>query len=64
MKVVLFGATGMIGSGVLLECLDSPRVSSVIAVSRSLTGRSHPKLREIVHGDFLEFKTIRWRARG
>jgi hypothetical protein len=58
MKVVLFGATGMVGSGVLLECLDSPRVESVLAVSRSLTGRSHPKLREIVHADFLEFKTI------
>jgi uncharacterized protein YbjT (DUF2867 family) len=58
MKVVLFGATGMVGSGVLLECLDSARVESVLAVSRSVTGRSHPKLREIVHTDFLEFKTI------
>lgn len=58
MKVVLFGATGMVGSGVLLECLDSPRVESVLAVGRSVTGRSHPKLREIVHADFLEFKTI------
>jgi hypothetical protein len=57
-KIVLFGATGMVGSGVLLECLDSPRVSSIVAINRSLTRRSHPKLREIVHGDFLEFKTI------
>jgi uncharacterized protein YbjT (DUF2867 family) len=58
MKVVLFGATGMVGSGVLLECLDSPRVESVLAVSRSVTGRAHPKLREIVHADFLDFETI------
>jgi uncharacterized protein YbjT (DUF2867 family) len=58
MKVVLFGATGMVGSGVLLECLDSPRVDSVIAVSRSVTGKSHPKLRELVHTDFLEFTSI------
>jgi uncharacterized protein YbjT (DUF2867 family) len=58
MKVVLFGATGMVGSGVLLECLDSPRVESVLAVVRSVTGKSHPKLRELVHTDFLDFTTI------
>ena len=49
----------MVGSGVLLECLDSPRVESVVSVSRSSTGVTHPKLREILHRDFLEFKTIR-----
>jgi uncharacterized protein YbjT (DUF2867 family) len=59
MKVVLFGGTGMVGSGALLECLDSPRVESVVSVSRSSTGVVHPKLREILHRDFLEFKTIR-----
>jgi uncharacterized protein YbjT (DUF2867 family) len=59
MKVVLFGGTGMVGSGVLLECLDSPRVEWVVSVSRSSTGVTHPKLRELLHRDFLEFKTIR-----
>ena len=49
----------MVGSGVLLECLDSPRVDSVVSVSRSSTGVTHPKLREVLHRDFLEFKTIR-----
>lgn len=58
MRVVLFGATGMVGSGVLLECLDSPRVDSVLVVGRSSTGTSHAKIREIIHSDFLEFKTI------
>ena len=58
MKVVLFGATGMVGSGVLLECLDSPRVKSVVAISRSVTGRAHPKLREIVHSNFFDPGTI------
>jgi uncharacterized protein YbjT (DUF2867 family) len=58
-KVVLFGSTGMVGSGVLLECLDSPRVDSVLSVSRSSTGVTHPKLRELLHKNFLEFKTIR-----
>jgi uncharacterized protein YbjT (DUF2867 family) len=59
MRVVLFGATGMVGSGVLLECLDSPRVSSVLAVGRSSTGVRHSKLREILHHDFLELDSIR-----
>jgi nucleoside-diphosphate-sugar epimerase len=58
MKVVLFGATGMVGSGALLECLDSPRVKSVVAISRSVTGRAHPKLREIVHSNFFDLGTI------
>jgi uncharacterized protein YbjT (DUF2867 family) len=58
MNVVLFGATGMVGSGVLLECLESPRVQSVLAVVRSATGMAHPKLREILRTDFLEFSTI------
>jgi uncharacterized protein YbjT (DUF2867 family) len=59
MRVILFGATGMVGSGVLLECLDSPRVSAVLAVGRSSTGVHHPKLREILHQDFLHFDSIR-----
>ncbi len=59
MRVVLFGATGMVGSGVLLECLDSPRVSSVLAIGRSSTGVRHSKLREILHRDFLEFNSLR-----
>ena len=64
MRVVLFGATGMVGSGVLLECLDSPRVDSVLVIGRSSTGVSHPKVREIIHSDFLEFKTIRGELTG
>ncbi len=48
MKVVLFGATGMIGSGVLLECLNDPRVESVLAVGRTNLRRAHPKLRELI----------------
>ena len=44
MKVVLFGASGMVGGGVLLECLDDPRVESVLVVGRRACGVSHPKL--------------------
>jgi uncharacterized protein YbjT (DUF2867 family) len=58
MKVVLFGATGMVGQGVLRECLLDPGVESVLAVGRSPTGRQHAKLREIVHDNFLDFSDI------
>jgi uncharacterized protein YbjT (DUF2867 family) len=51
MKVILFGATGMVGQGVLRECLLAPEVESVLSVGRSATGQEHPKLREIVHSD-------------
>jgi uncharacterized protein YbjT (DUF2867 family) len=57
-KVVIFGATGMVGKGVLLECLEDARVEHVLLVSRHLTDLSHPKIREIVHQDFTEFGSI------
>ena len=58
MKVILFGATGMVGQGVLRECLLDPDVESVLAVGRGPTGQSDPKLREIVHSDFTDFSAI------
>jgi uncharacterized protein YbjT (DUF2867 family) len=54
-KVILFGSTGMVGQGVLGECLRAPDVTEVIAVVRSASGVTHPKLREIVHRDFTDF---------
>jgi uncharacterized protein YbjT (DUF2867 family) len=58
MKVILFGATGMVGQGVLRECLLDASVESVLAVGRSPTGQQHAKLREIVHRDFTNFSAI------
>src|SRR5215208_4185797 len=58
MKVVLFGATGMVGQGVLRECLLDGGVESVLAVGRSPTAQRHAKLREILHNDFLNFSPI------
>jgi uncharacterized protein YbjT (DUF2867 family) len=58
MKVLLFGATGMIGQCVLDACLGEPAVSQVVAVVRRSTGRAHPKLREVAHGDFLDFSSL------
>jgi uncharacterized protein YbjT (DUF2867 family) len=51
MKVLLFGATGMVGQGVLRECLLDPDVEQVQTVGRTPTGIHHPKLREVVHRD-------------
>jgi len=58
MKVILFGATGMVGQGVLRECLLDGGVESVLAIGRSPTGQRHAKLREIVHDDFLDYSAI------
>jgi uncharacterized protein YbjT (DUF2867 family) len=58
MKVVIFGATGMVGKGVLLECLDDARIERVLLVSRHPIDVSHPKLHDIVHQDFFDFVSI------
>ncbi|MEX2049574.1 MAG: epimerase [Gemmatimonadota bacterium] len=64
MNVVLFGGTGMVGGGVLRECLDDPRVERVLAVGRRSTGMSHPKLREMVRKVLLEFDDVRGELEG
>jgi len=58
MKVILFGATGMVGEGVLRECLEDARVQSVLVIGRSSNRLTDPKIREILHTDFLDFKPI------
>jgi uncharacterized protein YbjT (DUF2867 family) len=58
MKVILFGATGMVGQGVLRECLLDASVESVLALGRSPSGQRHAKLREIMHDNFLDYSAI------
>ncbi|NUO99991.1 MAG: epimerase [Nonomuraea sp.] len=58
MKVIVFGATGMIGRGVLRECLLDDRVTGVLTVGRAPTGVVHGKLREIVHADLMDLSPI------
>jgi len=58
MKVILFGATGMVGQGVLRECLLDPDVEQIISIVRTATGRREPKLRELVHNDFFDFSRV------
>jgi uncharacterized protein YbjT (DUF2867 family) len=56
MKVIITGTTGMIGEGVLLECLNQPQITEVLSVSRRPTGILHPKLKEYIVADFLSLK--------
>lgn len=58
MRVIIFGSSGMVGQGALRECLLDPEVTEVVAVVRSPTGQQHAKLRELVHGDFLDFTGV------
>jgi len=58
MKVILFGATGMVGQGVLRECLVDPGITDVVVVGRSTTGQANAKLREIRHDNFLDYAAI------
>jgi uncharacterized protein YbjT (DUF2867 family) len=58
MRVLLFGATGMVGYGVLRECLQDPDIQLVETVGRTATGGKHPKLREIVHKDLSDVAPI------
>jgi hypothetical protein len=57
-KVILTGATGMVGEGVLNECLLNNAVSQVLIINRKLSGFEHEKLKEIIHRDFNDFSSI------
>lgn len=64
MKVMLFGATGMVGQGVLGECLRDPDVERVLAVGRSPTGQHDAKLDELTHQNFLDYSAVESRLSG
>jgi nucleoside-diphosphate-sugar epimerase len=51
--VIITGATGMVGEGVLLECLEHPAIERVLIVNRKPYNATHPKLRELIVPDFL-----------
>ena len=55
MRVILFGATGMVGQGVLRECLRDDGVEAVLAVGRTSNDQRHPKLRELIRKDLFDF---------
>jgi uncharacterized protein YbjT (DUF2867 family) len=58
MKVIIFGASGMVGQGVLRECLVDPGVERVLSIARGPCGIQDPKLQEILHDDFFHYSAI------
>jgi uncharacterized protein YbjT (DUF2867 family) len=58
MKVVIFGATGMVGQGVLRECLLDPQITRVICIGRTGTGQQHAKLSDLVQPDPSNLSTL------
>ena len=57
-KVIITGSSGMVGMGVLLECLDSSEVSEVLVVNRATINITNPKMREILIDDFFDLDSI------
>ena len=58
MRLLLFGATGMVGAGVLQEALAEPEVQEVLSIGRRSSGVSHPKLRELLLDDLFAFEHV------
>ena len=58
LRVILTGATGMVGEGVLLECLQSHAVAHVLVLTRKPTGRTHPKMSELLVPDLANLSAV------
>ena len=64
MKVILFGASGMVGQGALLECLKDPAVRQVVSVGRTALDVQHPKLVQLVHADLFDLDPLQAELQG
>src|SRR5579883_959519 len=58
LRVIVTGTTGMVGEGVMHECLAHPDVEAVLSLARRPSGTTHPKLREIIVKDFFDLSSI------
>lgn len=63
-NVIITGSTGMVGEGVLIQCLNNPEIDSILVINRKPCGYVHAKLKEIVHQDFFNFKAIEDELKG
>ena len=63
-KVIITGSTGMVGKGVLVECLEDSRIERVLVVNRSTLRMNHPKLEEVILKDYSNVKSIADKFRG
>ena len=57
-RVIITGATGMVGEGVLMECLQHPQVETVLVINRKPCGVTHPKLKEVIQKDFFDLSAV------
>ncbi len=64
MKVILTGASGMIGKGVLYECIDHPKITEIISIGRSELDVENPKLKHLIHSDFSDYSDIKDQLKG
>lgn len=64
LKVILTGATGMIGEGVLYECINHPEIEKITVITRKSTGYKHPMLTEIIHNDFSDVSALSEQLKG
>ncbi|MRX64735.1 NAD-dependent epimerase/dehydratase family protein [Maribacter luteus] len=64
MKAIITGSTGMLGKGVLLECIDDPSLEQVLLINRKHLDISHPKVKEVIHKDFRDFTSIKGQLEG
>jgi uncharacterized protein YbjT (DUF2867 family) len=63
-KVIITGATGMVGKGVLLECIDHDAIGEVLVIGRNSVEMEHPKLKELIHKDFTDFSGVSDQLKG
>ncbi|HPH86225.1 MAG TPA: NAD-dependent epimerase/dehydratase family protein [Ferruginibacter sp.] len=63
-KIILTGVTGMVGEGVLHECLQHPSIEQVLIINRNPSGISNPKIKEIIHTDFNNISPIAGKLAG
>lgn len=57
-NAIIFGATGMVGEGVLQRALEHPDVGSVLVIGRRSCGVKHPRMKELIHNDFYDYSSI------
>ncbi|AZI24542.1 NAD-dependent epimerase/dehydratase family protein [Pedobacter sp. G11] len=63
-NVIITGSTGMVGEGVLIQCLNSPEIDAILVINRKPCGYNHAKLKEIIHQDFFNFSSIEDQLKG
>lgn len=64
LSIILTGSTGMVGEGVLYECLNSELVEKILVINRRPCNYTHPKLKEIIHNDFMDISPLKEQLKG